>query len=155
MSPDFALTKQERRKEYPMEDVQSIIAANQAFYRAFETLEIKEMEKVWLRASHIKCVHPGWSLLCGWGPIMTSWERIFDNTFSMRFTLTDVRVEVSGSLAWVVLIENLESHGYDGPSRSQVLTTNIFEQQDGHWFIVHHHASPIFAPPATGEDQLQ
>ena len=112
-----------------MEDIQSIMAINQAFYRAFETLEIKEMEKVWLRASHIKCVHPGWPLLCGWGPVMTSWERIFDNTFSMRFTLTDVRVEVAGSLAWVVLIENLESQGYDGPSRSQVLTTNLFEKK--------------------------
>src|SRR4249919_1613528 len=50
----------ETRKEEPMEDEQAVIAANQAFYRAFETLEIKEMEKVWLRASHIKCVHPGW-----------------------------------------------------------------------------------------------
>ena len=138
-----------------MEDTQSVIATNQAFYRAFETLEIKEMEKIWLRASHIKCVHPGWPLLCGWGPIMTSWERIFDNTFSMHFTLTDVHVEVSGPLAWVVLIENLEAHGYDGPSRSQVLTTNLFEKRDSQWFIVHHHASPVFAPPAAGEDQLQ
>ena len=86
---------------------------------------------------------------------MASWERIFSNTFSMRFTLTDVRVEVSDSLGWVVLIEELESHGYDGPSRSQILTTNLFEKREGQWFIVHHHASPIFAPPSSGEDQLQ
>ena len=138
-----------------MDETKAVIAANEAFYRAFETLEIKEMERVWLRASHIKCIHPGWSLLAGWGPIMTSWERIFENTFSMRFTLTDVRAEVSGSLAWVTLIEELESNGYNGPSRSQILTTNLFEKCEGHWFIVHHHASPIFAPPSPGEDQLQ
>ena len=138
-----------------MDERQAVTAANEAFYRAFETLEIEEMEKVWLRASYIKCVHPGWPLLRGWGPIMTSWERIFANTFGMRFTLSDVHVEVSGSLGWVVLIEELESRGYEGVSRSEILTTNLFEKRDGQWFIVHHHASPILAPSSPGEEQLQ
>jgi ketosteroid isomerase-like protein len=138
-----------------MDEKQAVLAANAAFYRAFETLEIAEMEKVWLRASHIKCIHPGWPLLCGWGPIMASWERIFTNTFAMRFTLADVRIEVAGDLAWVVLIENLESQGYDGSSRAEILTTNLFEKRDGQWFIVHHHASPIFAPSSPPEEQLQ
>jgi len=55
----------------------------------------------------------------------------------------------------VVLIEELESGGYDGPSQSQILATNLFEKRDGQWFLVHHHASPIFAPAPTGEEQLQ
>lgn len=137
-----------------MDETQAVLEANAAFYRAFETLDVQEMEKVWLRASHIKCVHPGWPLLCGWGPIMTSWERIFANTFSMHFTPTNVRVEISGSLAWVVLIEELESQGYDGPSRAQILATNLFEKRDGQWFIVHHHASPILAASSPPEEQL-
>lgn len=137
------------------DETNAVLAANVAFYRAFETLEMQEMEKVWLRASYIKCIHPGWPLLCGWGPVMTSWERIFANTFSMRFALTDVRVEVLGSLAWVVLMENLESHSYDGPSRAQVLTTNVFEKRDGQWFIVHHHASPVLVPFSAPGEQLQ
>jgi ketosteroid isomerase-like protein len=141
--------------EASMNEHREVEAANRAFYQAFETLEIAEMEKVWLRAPHIKCVHPGWPLLVGWGPVMASWERIFDNTFGMRFTLTDVRVHVNGNFGWVMLIEELDARGYDGPSRSQILTTNLFEKQDGQWFIVHHHASPIFAAPAVGEDQLQ
>lgn len=138
-----------------MSEQRDVEAANRTFYQAFETLDIQEMEKVWLRAPHIKCIHPGWPLLAGWGPIMASWERIFENTFSMRFTLTDVRVEVSGNLGWVVLIEELEAQGYDGPSRSQILTTNLFEKHQGAWFIVHHHASPILAPTSMGGDQLQ
>lgn len=138
-----------------MNEQREVEAANRAFYQAFETLDIKEMEKMWLRAPYIKCVHPGWPLLAGWGPVMASWERIFDNTFGMRFTLTDVRVEVSGNLGWVVLIEELDSQGYDGPSRSQILATNLFEKRDGQWFIVHHHASPILTMPTVGEDQLQ
>jgi ketosteroid isomerase-like protein len=121
----------------------------------FETLDIKKMEKMWLHASYIKCVHPGWPLLIGWGPVMISWERIFANTDSMHFTLADVRVEVVGTLAWVVLVEELESRSVAGLSRSQILATNLFEKHDGQWFIIHHHASPIFAPPTPAEEQLQ
>ena len=137
-----------------MEAHEAVTAANEAFYRTIETLNIKEMEKAWLQADHIKCVHPGWPLLCGWGPIMASWERIFTSTQSMRFSLSDVRLEVSGTLGWAVLIENLDTHGPDGVSRSQILTTNLFEQHDGQWFMVHHHASPVFAPPTPAEGQL-
>lgn len=136
-------------------ETHAVLAANLAFYRAFETLRVEEMEKVWLRARYITCIHPGWPLLRGWGPVMTSWERIFANTLSMRFTLTDVRIEVSGSLAWVVLTENLESRSSDGAARAQVLATNIFEKRDGQWFLVHHHASPVLVPSAPPEEQLQ
>jgi limonene-1,2-epoxide hydrolase len=138
-----------------MDEISTVVRTNEAFYRAFETLDIKEMEKIWLHASYIKCVHPGWPLLVGWGPVMISWERIFANTDSMHFTLTDVRAEVVGTLAWVVLIEELESRSVAGLSRSQILATNLFEKHDGQWFIIHHHASPIFAPPTPAEEQLQ
>ena len=40
---------------------------------------------------------------------MESWRRIFENTPSIRFMLTDVAVQVRGSLAWVTLYENLNS----------------------------------------------
>jgi ketosteroid isomerase-like protein len=139
-----------------MNEKATVEKANESFYRAFESLSVSEMEKVWLQAGHIKCVHPGWPLLWGWGPIMASWDRIFANTFEMRFTLTDVRVEVLGSLAWVVLIENLESRTYDSPSRSTILATNIYENYNRQWFLVHHHASPVFNHlPDGGKSQLQ
>lgn len=48
-----------------MSEQREVEAANRAFYQAFETLDIQEMEKVWLRAPHIKCIHPGWPLLAG------------------------------------------------------------------------------------------
>ena len=34
---------------------------------------------------------PGWARLVGWGPIMNSWERIFENVFEMKFELTAYR----------------------------------------------------------------
>ena len=32
-----------------------VLAANRAFYHAFETLEMREMEKRWLQESYITC----------------------------------------------------------------------------------------------------
>jgi limonene-1,2-epoxide hydrolase len=132
-----------------------VLAANAAFYRAFESLNLARMEEVWLQAAHVKCVHPGWGLLVGWGPVMGSWQRIFASTVSMHFVLTALRVEVVGDLAWVVLTENLESQHREGESAAQIQATNIFERHDGRWFLVHHHGSPVYTPTDdVGPEQM-
>jgi len=38
------------------------------------------MEAVWAKDTDIQCGHPGWRILRGWGPVMESWKRIFENT---------------------------------------------------------------------------
>ncbi len=134
-----------------MTDRDAVLEANAAFYAAFESLDLKRMEEVWLRAPYIKCVHPGWGRLVGWGPVMQSWERIFSGTLEMRFTLTGVQAEVCGDLAWVVLTENIDSRHRDRKVEAHVQATNLFERRDRRWFLVHHQGSPIFGPVAAAE----
>jgi hypothetical protein len=52
-----------------MSDHEAVVEANRKFYRAFESLEIESMEKVWLKDRQIVCIHPGWRKLSGWGPV--------------------------------------------------------------------------------------
>jgi ketosteroid isomerase-like protein len=137
-----------------MSDRKAIIEANGAFYRAFESLEIERMEAIWLREPRIICIHPGWRRLVGWGPVMQSWERIFKSAFEMKFELGDINVTMNDDLAVVVVEENLTQRGYDGGTRSQVLSTNIFERADNKWMMVLHHGSPVMAPP-DDESMLQ
>jgi len=132
-----------------MSDQEAIIEANQAFYRAFESLEIERMEAIWLCEPRIVCIHPGWRRLTGWGPVMDSWTRIFDNVFEMKFELGEIDVMAGSDLAVVVVEENLTQRGYDGASRSQVLSTNVFELVGNKWMMVLHHGSPVMAPPDT------
>jgi ketosteroid isomerase-like protein len=119
--------------------------ANRRFYRAFEALDLAEMEKVWVHDDHVKCVHPGWPLLSGWDSVRASWEAIFSNTGEMRFTLGEVQVAVRGPLAWVTCTENILSEVRSRVSVTSVLATNIFEQGDDGWLMVHHHASHVLS----------
>ena len=124
----------------------AIEAINAEFYSAFESLDILRMEAVWLRDGDIRCVHPGWALLTGWDAVMQSWRQIFENTQQMKFTLTDLRVNVRGSLSWVTLYENLASSVQGEANAAVILTTNIFEQGASGWRMIHHHGSPVMQP---------
>ncbi len=130
-----------------MSDRDAVLNANRAFYEAFQSLDAEKMERVWARDPSIICIHPGWRKLSGWGPIMSSWERIFENVFEMKFELGETDVTISGDLAVVVVEENLTQRGYDGISRSQVIATNVYERLGDAWFMVMHHGSPVIAPP--------
>jgi ketosteroid isomerase-like protein len=126
---------------------QEVAKANEAFYHAFETLKIEEMEKVWAKNTEIQCGHPGWRVLRGWGPVMESWKRIFQNTPSIQFTLTDIKVEVRGEIAWVTLYENLKSSIQGQDYSAAILTTNIFQKTPEGWRMILHHGSSVSQPP--------
>ena len=83
--------------------------------------------------------------------VRDSWEAIFRNTLEMRFTITDVRVEVRGDLAWVLCTENILSQARENLSVTSILATNVFERRGGEWLLVHHHASHVLAAPAGTE----
>ena len=131
--------------------VEAVREANQRFYRAFESLAIDEMERLWVRGEHVACIHPGWQRLCGWEAVRESWDAIFRDTAEMRFTITDVHVEVRGDLAWVLCTENILSETRGNLAVTAILATNVFERHGAAWLMVHHHASHILAIPPRGE----
>jgi ketosteroid isomerase-like protein len=124
-------------------DESEVAEANARFYRAFETLDIAEMERVWTPAARAKCVHPGWPLLSGWEAVRASWEAIFANTGEMRFTISEVQVAVEGDVAWVTCTENILAQIRGRVSVTAVVATNIFERGLDGWRLVHHHASHV------------
>jgi ketosteroid isomerase-like protein len=68
---------------------------------------------------------------------------IFNNTFSMKFELTDVMVQVAGDMAWIICVENLTTQQSDEPQQAKVLATNLFELIGDEWLMIHHHGSPV------------
>jgi ketosteroid isomerase-like protein len=128
-----------------------VAKANDSFYSAFESLDIKRMESVWAKDGDVQCGHPGWRILRGWKPVMESWRRIFENTPAIRFMLTDVAIEVQGELAWVTLYENLNSSLEGQNVAAMILTTNIFRKGPDGWRMIHHHGSSVAESPPNEE----
>ena len=133
-------------------DRAAVREANERFYRAFESLDLAEMDGIWAHGDHVACVHPGWNRLHGWDDVRRSWAAIFQSTSEMRFTITDVLVEVRGDLGWVHCTENIISEIRGSLSITAILATNVFERNAARWRLVHHHASHILAPQDPGPE---
>ena len=134
----------------PEDEVAEIQETNARFYRAVESQDLDAMEAVWLHADYVRCVHPGWCLLTGWESVRQSWEAIFKNSAELRFTLSDIQIQVEGGLAWVTGTENIISQSEGNISVTAVLATNLFERQGTRWRMVLHHASHILTGDPEG-----
>ncbi len=116
---------------------------NELFYRGFEQLDVALMDSIWAHQEYVTCIHPGWSIRIGWPAVRDSWVVIFNNTFSMKFELTEVQVQVAADVAWVICTENITSRVGENEQNSQVVSTNLFERIGDEWKIIHHHGSPL------------
>lgn len=135
-----------------MTDEEKVLAANQRFYTALETLDLDAMDALWLHEEWVGCVHPGWELLTGWEEVRSSWERIFENTRRMQVGVSNLALSIQGTIAWVNCVEQVTSSFDTGFSTAWVLATNIYCRRNGEWFLVHHHASPL---PRNDEETVQ
>src|SRR5919199_2387104 len=134
------------------EIAEEVSKVNGEFYRAFESLSIERMEKLWKHDENIICIHPGWDLFTGWLAIRESWITIFENTEMIKFTITNTKIRTFDKVAVVVCLENIETTSADGRViKIGVIATNIFEEseQPNQWLLIHHHGSPVtnYIPP--------
>ncbi|MGN6694881.1 MAG: nuclear transport factor 2 family protein [Aquihabitans sp.] len=118
-----------------------LVAANAAFYAAFEQRDLDAMSEVWLHEDHVVCTHPGWASLHGWAAVASSWFALFQGDGQMQFILTKVQAAVRGDVGWVTVDENLIA----GPQAQTVAAVNVFERHEGRWKLVLHVGSGIAA----------
>ena len=48
-----------------MSDEEAVLAANEAFYRAFAARDFAAMDALWAAEAPVACIHPGWDALVG------------------------------------------------------------------------------------------
>ena len=125
-------------------DEEAVLAANQAFYDAFEAADIDAMSALWERSARALCTHPGWATRRGWGPIAASWFALFRNQQHLQFIITRPEVVVQGDVGWVTLDENLLDSGAGGTGGT-VSALNVFTRSSDGWRMVVHHGSPVVA----------
>ena len=136
--------------------VESLLAANERFYRTFETLDYAALAALWEDSARVFCVHPGWAPLRGTRPVLESWQRILENTTEMHFNLLGAEGHVEGDLGIVTVYETIQTRvGFERHSGGTI-STNLFgfDAQAGLWKIFHHHAAHTVVPEDLGEGPL-
>jgi ketosteroid isomerase-like protein len=120
-----------------------VLEANRRFYEALTQMNEPAMHDVWLHEEWVRCVHPGWPQVEGWDAVRQSFAQIFENTGSLRITVSRTSVHVEQDMAWVSCIEKISSSNPEAIDTVYAQATNLFVLRDGHWRMVQHHASHL------------
>jgi len=118
---------------------EDVLAANEAFYRAFNQKDPEAMDDVWARSQPVSCTHPGWNLLSGRDRVMESWRGILTNPSQPKIMTGGSTVHFYGDAA-VVLCRELVAG-------APLAVTNIYVLEDGAWKLVHHQSGPVSYSP--------
>jgi ketosteroid isomerase-like protein len=116
------------------DSIESLLAANDAYYRAFASRDLAAMQALWADEG-ISCVHPGWLALIGQQAVLASFRDIFRNARQETVEYRDTATLVQGDDGRVFCVESVGG--------ALLLATNWFRRIDDHWRMVHHQASPL------------
>ncbi|MDZ7727766.1 MAG: nuclear transport factor 2 family protein [Dehalococcoidia bacterium] len=114
---------------------QEVLAANDAFYRAFNERDLEAMDALWAQTVSVSCIHPGWNRITGRETVIESWRGILSNPEQPRVVTGGAAATVLGDTAIVTCRELVGS--------SPLTATNIFVHELGQWRLIHHHSGPV------------
>ena len=130
-----------------MSELDAVLFANEAFYRAFADRDMDAMEDLWASSAPVCCIHPGWEAIYERDDVIESWRAIFSGGTSPAINCLAPRVYFYGAAAFVVCFEEIQG--------DHLIATNYFVREAGRWRMVHHQAGPTRAivPPSSDEPE--
>jgi hypothetical protein len=128
--------------EFDDEEREAVLAANRAFYRAFNEHDAGAMDQIWAPTGALVCLHPGQSPLHERPEIMASWRAILRHPEAPKVRCMGEWMVGRAGLAIVVCREILPE--------GQLMATNTFVRLSDGWRMVGHHSGPV-PPVETGQ----
>ena len=125
-----------------MADTDALLAANTAFYTAFNAHDLEVMASLWSEGDATSCIHPGWPALFGREAVLNSWRDIFAAGTTLTVTCHHPRAWVSSDGGLVVC--------YEATGDQLLAATNLFRREAGVLRLHHHQAGPCAEPPPAG-----
>jgi hypothetical protein len=124
-----------------LSDTDSLLFANEAFYRAFADRDVEAMADIWSREHPVSCLHPGWGPLSDRSEVISSWAAILSSPEAPDIACLSPRARVCRDVGIVICFERLR----DG----LLVATNMFVREGSVWKMVHHQGGPtsVAAPP--------
>lgn len=113
-----------------------LLAANAAFYAAFNAKDAAAMDAIWSVRADASCIHPGWNLLSGRDLVMESWRAILGNPDQPKIVAAVTTFLLGAGDIAAVLVRELVAG-------NPLLATNVFVREDGCWRLLHHQSGPV------------
>jgi hypothetical protein len=115
--------------------VAALLAANGAFYDAFNSRDVAAMEALWAEDAPVACLHPGWTPVLGREAVMAAWAGILGNPDSPLLTCESPQaMPLNAETGLVVCLERVGD--------ALLAATNLFVLEGGVWRMVLHQAGP-------------
>ncbi len=112
-----------------------MLAANRAFYDAFNERDMAAMSELWSRRSDVTCVHPHRAVLAGRGEVLRSWRAILGHPEQPKIVFAAEPPRIFGDVGIV--------SGREVVAAVPIAATNIYVREGGQWRMLHHHGSPV------------
>ncbi len=125
----------------------AVLAANQAFYDAFNARDAEAMALLWSREHAVACIHPGWPPLSGREAVLDAWRGILANPNTPAIACESAEAMLWGDVALVLCFERLGG--------TVLAASNLFRLEDGMWRMVHHQAGPAAEGPQENDDSAR
>ena len=113
----------------------AVLAANRAFYEAFNAKDPARMADIWARDAAVTCIHPNRAVIAGRDGVLDSWRQILTDPDQGRIVFAAERPTVSGGIGVVC--------GRELVAGIPIAATNVFAREGGAWRMIHHHGSPV------------
>jgi len=130
-------------------EVARVMTAGQVFTAAIMARNIEAMDKVWAHKPYATFIGPlSTSLVTGWEGVRKAWQMRFGQFDRVTIMPAETEAHITGKVAWTVGMEKVHLLRKDGKTLDlDAFVTNVFEDHDGRWLMVSHHATPVFKSP--------
>lgn len=123
--------------------VDVLLAANEAFYEAFNARDISAMAGLLAAEAPVACIHPGWQPLIGRDAVLEAWRAVFSGPPTPPLICEAPVGLLMGDAGLVICLERLGD--------AVLAASNLFVLERGLWRLAHHQAGPTamkMTPPA-------
>lgn len=120
-----------------MSDQDSVKAANEEYYQAYNARDIEAMDRIWAKNVAVACIHSSYPKLSSREDVLKSYRVIFDVPNLPQLIHQQDTITVTGDTALVTAYETWAG------GKNTYAATKVFVREDGEWRLVLHHSSPV------------
>ena len=128
-----------------LSEIDQVREASTALYASLSSLDVRPMERFWAHESYVRYIGPtSKAVAVGWDEVKKAIDAGNAALSARRVVLTQAHIQINGQLAWEVGIEMTQRTLKNGEVlNTQNFVTNIYENKNGEWRMVTHHASAV------------